>query len=107
MLRPDRVRLVVKPVGLGEIIHGDELLVDGRPYTGAGEEWGKFEQTSPGSASVYPLKVRLSNGALGQFKLAEVRAARRPEWLEDAVRESTRHDPGWLEKMQAQARCPR
>jgi hypothetical protein len=94
------------PVPITEIIHGDELLVDGNPYTGAGIEWGTFERTAPGSASVYPLKVRLSNGALGQFKLAEVQAARRPDWLQTAIDEASKHDPGWLGKMQAQARCP-
>lgn len=53
-----------------------DVKVDASAYTRAGVEWAAVEGVAPGTASVYPVKVRLSNGAPGQFKVSECLEAR-------------------------------
>ena len=41
-------------IDLEGLVLGDELLIDGSPYTGKGMEWARLTHVSPGSASTYP-----------------------------------------------------
>lgn len=94
-------------IDLEGLIVGDELLVDGNSYTGGGNEWARLTRVSPGSASVYPYKVALSNGAEGQYAAREIQGRRRPEHLRAALADVEASSPGHLEKLVADAVWPR
>lgn len=94
-------------VDLEGLVLGDELLIDGSPYTGKGMEWAKLTHVSPGSASTYPYKVRLSNGATGQYKAEEIRDRRRPDHVEATIVEIDATHPGFRESLVENARTPR
>lgn len=52
---------------------GSWVLVDAAPYLHRpGLQWGEVRYISPGTASVYPLKVEFINGLGGQYKHSEV-----------------------------------
>lgn len=62
---------------LRDLVRGrDELLVDATAYGLAGEVWAPFDHVAPGSAAVYPYKVRLPGRGIGQYKASEVIARR-------------------------------
>lgn len=54
-----------------------ELLVDTSQYGVEGENWCPWVCTSPGTASVYPFKVRIPGRGIGQYHAAEVKEIRR------------------------------
>lgn len=61
------------------LARGDLLLVVTTPYSGRPDpEWCVFEYASPGSASVYPYKVRIPGLGIGQYRASEIRAWARP-----------------------------
>lgn len=95
------------PPHLFGAVKGDELLVDGSAYTGAGEEWAPLVRVAPGSAAVYPYKVRLSNGAEGQYAAREILAVRRPLPLHRTLREIELLHPGQIATLARDCVCPR
>lgn len=53
---------------------GDDVLVDITPYgPWPGLTWCRVTRISPGSAAVYPIKVKLPHGGEGQYKAIEIR----------------------------------
>ena len=82
---------------LGSYIRGDEVLVSAAQirlydanYNGA-DQWLRVTGIAPGTASVYPIKVEMPNGAPGQLKEAEVLGHRRPDGFRRALDEHVRH----------------
>ncbi len=62
---------------LGEGIHPNAIvLVDTTAYGLPGENWCAIDYISEGSASVYPIKVKVPGRGIGQYKLEEVKDVR-------------------------------
>lgn len=56
---------------------GSEVLVDCEAYTGKpGPVWCTVDAHARGSAAVYPVKVRIPDRGMGQFKLGEIQGER-------------------------------
>jgi hypothetical protein len=59
---------------------GFDLLVATTAYTGrADPEWCPFERLAMGTAAVYPYKVQIPGGGIGQFRRTEIQGVR--VWL--------------------------
>lgn len=57
---------------------GDEVLVDVSMYVGTREPtWCKVVSTIRWSASVYPVKVAIPGGGIGQYADREIQGVRR------------------------------
>lgn len=67
-----------------EVVQHDELLVDVAVYFGEllpRLEWCRVVSLAPGSAAVYPYKVRIPRRGVGQYRASEVMGWRRPlDW---------------------------
>lgn len=59
---------------------GQWVLIDGTAYLGPGTNssenmvWAEVTSFAPGTAAVYPVRVRFRNGLTGQYKFNEISA---------------------------------
>lgn len=69
------------------LIPGDELLVDVSAYGWPEPQlrWCAVTKLAPGSASVYPYKVKIPGRGEGQYRASEVLAWRRPLRVHELV----------------------